>query len=352
MGLRTDQRKGLDTFDAVGQSCKRSWICFQERTYQLSFLAVNKLRKRIQLTLPPIEDLAGVTVLAEGLAHPEGPDLLPDGRIVLVETFRGRLSAWDRERGLHVYAEVGGCPCACMLGTDGIYVTQTGTTVADFRSPRPRPPSIVMIAWDGTAKLIADSVDGEPLLAPNDLSFGPDGQLYFTDPGQFNPDQPEDGRLCVIDGAGTVQTIVDVGPTYPNGVTVEADGGVVWVESYTRCVRRWRPDGSVELIMTLPEHHIPDGLKVGADDNLYIASVTSRGIDVVAPDGRYVRFIKTGGEPQNCVFDGDDLIVADFGELPAGESGLASGPACGRLLRVHAGVQGRRLFRSAIVARR
>jgi gluconolactonase len=104
------------------------------------------------------------------------------------------------------------------------------------------------------------------------------------------------------------------------------------------------------LLATLPEGHIPDGLKVGEDDNLYIASVTSGGIDVVAPDGRYVRFIETGGEPQNVVFDGDELIVADFGELPAGESGLASGPACGRLLRVHAGVQGRPLFRGSVAA--
>jgi gluconolactonase len=297
-----------------------------------------------------MEDLSAVSVLAEGLAHPEGPDLLPDGRVVLVETFRGRLSAWDRQRGLHVYAEVGGCPCACMLGTDGIYVTETGPTVADFRSPDPRTPSVRRIAWDGTVELIADSVDGEPLQAPNDLSFGPDGRLYFTDPAQYNPDVPTDGRVCAISGDGTTELLVDVGPTYPNGVTVEGDGSVVWVESYTRRIRRWRPDGSVELITTLPENHIPDGLKVGQDDNLYIASVTSGGIDVVAPDGRYVRFIETGGEPQNCVFDGDALIVADFGELPAGETGLAAGPACGRLLRVHAGVNGRPLFRGAIVA--
>ena len=57
------------------------------------------------------------------------------------------------------------------------------------------------------------------------------------------------------------------------------------------------------------------------------------------PAGELVRFIETGGEPQNVVFDGTDLIVADFGELPQyGEGGLAaSGPACGRLLRVPAG---------------
>jgi gluconolactonase len=219
-------------------------------------------------------------------------------------------------------------------------------------SPHPSPPSVQKLTWDGTIELVADSADGEPLRAPNDLSFGPDGRLYFTDPAQYNPDQPSDGRVCAISPDGAVELLVDVGPTYPNGVTVEADGGVVWVESYTRRVCRWQADGSTEVITTLADNHIPDGLKVGADDNLYIASVSSGGIDVVRPDGAYVRFIETGGEPQNCVFDGDELIVADFGHLPAGETGLAAGPACGRRLRVHAGVKGRPLYRGAILAAR
>jgi gluconolactonase len=295
--------------------------------------------------------MSTISVLAEGLAHPEGPDLLADGRIVFVETFRGRVSAWDAEGGVQLFAAVTGAPCACMLGTDGLYLTQSGAAIADWRSPDPAVPSIQKITSEGELVLVADHADGRALLAPNDLAFGLDGRLYFTDPGPYAPDQPADGCICVLDADGTASVLVEVGPTYPNGITVEASGGVVWVESYTRKVWRRHVDGAVELVATLAEGHIPDGLKVGEDDNLYIASVTSGGIDVVAPDGNLVRFIETGGEPQNCVFDGTDLIVADFGVLPQyADGGLASGPACGRLLRVPVGVRGRALPRGTIAA--
>jgi gluconolactonase len=293
--------------------------------------------------------VTAVTVLADGLAHPEGPDLLADGRVIFVETFRGRISAWSSERGLHLFASVTGAPCACMVGADGVYVTQSGAEIADWRSPEPAVPSIQKVTPAGEVVVVTDRADGYPLRAPNDLTFGADGRLYFTDPGRYDPVHPEDGRVCVVELDGSTHTLVEVGPTYPNGITTAGDGAVIWVESYTRHVWRWRPDGALALVTTLPDGHIPDGLKVGADDHLYIASVTSGGVDVISPAGEVVRFIETGGEPQNCVFDGTDLIVADFGELPQdGDGGLASGPACGRLLRVPAGVAGRPLVRGAI----
>lgn len=291
------------------------------------------------------------TVLAMGLAHPEGPSVLPDGRIVFVETFRGQISAWDPTTGVTLFVTVDGAPCACILGTDGLYVTQAGGRIADWRSSKPMLPSIQRVDWNGQVKTIADTADGEALLAPNDLAFGADGCLYFTDPGQFNPDQPDHGRICVVRTDATVEVVKEVGPTYPNGITVEANGDVIWVESYTRRVRRLRADGAVELVATLEEHHIPDGLKISADGCLYITTVTSHGIDVITPDGRSVAFIETGGEPQNCVFDGTDLVVTDFGEHPNPDAGLATGPACGRLLRVPVGVEGQPLPRGSIDAR-
>src|SRR5207244_94040 len=36
--------------------------------------------------------------LADGLAWPEGPTVLPDGRVVFVETYRSRIGVWARGR--------------------------------------------------------------------------------------------------------------------------------------------------------------------------------------------------------------------------------------------------------------
>lgn len=145
---------------------------------------------------------------------------------------------------------------------------------------------------------------------------------------------------------GTASVLMHVGPSYPNGIAAEPDGSIVWGESYTRRIRRRRPNGAFELLATLPEGHLPDGLKIADDGNLYITGVTSGGIDVVAPDGELLGFLTTGGEPLNCVFDGSSLYVTDFGDAhPVSEDGA---PAGGRLLRLELGVRGRPLFRGAI----
>ncbi len=288
-------------------------------------------------------------VLAEGLAHPEGPDVLPGGRVVFVESFRGQISSWSEDEGVRSYAEVGGAPNACMVGDDGLYVTQNGGVLGSWRSPQPVRPSIQRVSPDGAVEIVASSAGGDPLVAPNDLTFGPDGSLYFTDPGHWDVDHPDPGRIGVIEEWGRAEKLEDVGPTYPNGIAVEADGSIVWVESYTRRVSRRRPGGSIEILVTLPKGHIPDGLKVAEDGNLYVTTITSGGVDVISPDGELLGLIETGGEPQNCVFAGSQLYVTDFGLVSQfGDEGLRLGAAAGRLLRVDAGVRGMPLFRGAL----
>lgn len=284
-----------------------------------------------------------MVVLVDGLASPEGPDLLPDGRVVFVETFRCRVSAWDPAGGLRAYADVGGAPNACLVGTDGVYVAQNGVTAGPWRSPHPCAPSIQRVRADGAVEAMVERAGGEPLLGPNDLAFGPDGRLYFTDPGAFDAEHPDEGRICAAAPDGTATILEEVGPTFPNGIVAEPDGSVVWNESFTRRVRRRRPDGTVELLATLPDDRIPDGMKLAADGRFLVAGVSSGGIDVLAPDGGHVDFIATGGVPLNCVFDGGDLIVADFGEWSEeAEQGAGAG---GRLVRVPVGVAGMPLYR-------
>ena len=290
-----------------------------------------------------------VCVLVEGLSSPEGPDFLPDGRVVFVETFRCQVTAWSPEQGPHLFADVGGAPNACLVGVDGVYVTQHGTSAGPWRSPRPTVASIQKITTDGRVEIAVSSADGQPLLGPNDFAFGPDGQLYFTDPGRFDPDDAEPGRICVAYPDGYARVLEEVGPVYPNGIAVESDASIVWTESFTRRVRRRRTDGSIELVATLPEDRIPDGLKLARDGHMYVAGVTSGGIDVIAPSGALVDFIPTGGAPLNCVFSGSDLYVADYGDAgPDPEDGSAA--HCGRLLRIPLKVEGQPPHRGWILS--
>jgi gluconolactonase len=288
----------------------------------------------------PIETLAG------GLGHPEGPDILPDGRIVMVETYTSRIVAWSRERGIHDYALCGGGPNACMLGSDGaLYITQNGGTVGAWRADVMTAPSIQKAWPDGSVEIVVTEVAGIPLQAPNDLTFGPDGRLYFTDPADYLPDDPKPGRVFALAPDGSGELLAELPAAYPNGIVAEADGSIVFVESYGRGVYRIPPGGRSEMIHQLPEGHTPDGLKVDAQGTLWIATFMSGGVDIVAPDGTALDFLETGGVPLNCVFHAGDLIITDFGDVT---EVTAAAPMDGRLWRVSLGVEGMPLFRGSI----
>jgi gluconolactonase len=259
-------------------------------------------------------------LLADGLGWAEGPVVLPDGRICFVESFRSQVSVWERGRGVSRYAYTAGAPNSCVLGEGGtMYVCQNGGTVGPWRAAEMSVPSIQRIEREGgRAEVIATELDGKRFNGPNDLVFGPDGRLYFTDPGTYRPGDPEPSYLFVLDGDGRGRLLAELDPpTFPNGIAIEADGSVVWAESYTGMVRRLRLDtAAIEDIAVLPgEKPIADGMAVGADGSLYVTTVNGGGIEVLTPDGSYVRHITAGTIPTNCVFAGRDLIMTDAGVL-------------------------------------
>lgn len=287
-----------------------------------------------------------MTVCVTGLGHPEGPYELDDGRVVYANTYASEIGVYDPKTGKGgTFAFVGGGPNACVLGTDGcIYSTQT-PNVGSWVAPEHRPPSIQKTRSDGKVEILVTEADGKAFHGPNDLVFASDGRLWFTDSGDWNPaDKPHPGRIVCIEKDGTAHIVEELEYVYPNGIVAEPDGGIVWVESYTLRVVRRTPDGKKSVIHTLPEGHIPDGLKIDVDGNFWITTVASGGVDVIAKDGTPVDFLETGGTILNCCFGkGGALYVCDMG--PFDVTGAAM---TGRLVRVEVGVEGMPLFRGAI----
>ncbi|MGH2477440.1 MAG: SMP-30/gluconolactonase/LRE family protein [Candidatus Limnocylindrales bacterium] len=290
-----------------------------------------------------------IDTLASGLGHPEGPDILPDGRIVMVETYTSKIVAWSEDRGLHDYADCGGGPNACMLGSDGaVYITQNGGTVGAWRAEVMGRPSIQKAWPDGRVEEVVAEIDDVPLTAPNDLTFGPDGRLYFTDPADYLPDDRRPGRLWVLNPDGTGELLEEIPSAYTNGIVAEPDGAIVWVDSYERGVYRKRPGQASEQIARLPEGHVPDGLKIAANGDLWVTAFMGGGVDILKADGTVVDFLETGGVPLNCVFHDGSLIITDFGDITAVTD---QAPMDGRLWRVDVGVEGMPLFRGSIAVR-
>ena len=287
-----------------------------------------------------------VTTLVEGLGHPEGPDVLPDGRIVMVETYTGKLVAWSSELGLHDYALCGGGPNACVLGSDGaVYLTQNGGTAGAWKAAVMSAPSIQRAWPDGRCETVADDggrAESPGTQRPHVRTRRPS---LFHRSGRLRPRQP---------GAGTGlrnrprrHRRAARGPARVISQRHRRRGR--WLDRVGRLLRSRRLSpgrrGRSELLCRLPDGHIPDGLKVDVDGNLWITAYSGGGVDIVRPDGTIIDFLETSGCPLNCVFHDGALFLTDLGDVGGVSDAAFMG---GRLQRVDVGVEGMPLFRGAI----
>lgn len=268
------------------------------------------------------------TVIARGLEFPEGP-VWHDGALLVTEIKSGQISRWRPGAGdsTEVVAHVGGGPNGAVVGPDGaLYVTQNGGGMSITKTT----PGIMRIDLaDGSSEYVTTEIGGLALGAPNDLVVGPDGRLWFTDPnGSDDPSANDNpGRLFAYDlDTGTGELIRELGPVFPNGIAFDAEGRLVWTESFSRKVMV-DDGGDVTCLIELPNRSWPDGFCVGAGGELYVASTFAHCVSVIR-DGEVVDRLMCGdGMVTNCCFGGaggTTLFITDSrrGLLWAAELGV------------------------------
>ncbi len=280
------------------------------------------------MALKPLRGIAKPELVAGGLGWPEGPTMLPDGRLVFVDSYRSEISVLGRDGKVGRFAYTAGAPNACVLGSDGdLYVCQNGGTTGPWRAKEMVTPSIQRVREGCAVEELITEVAGIRLNGPNDLCFMPDGSLVFSDPGTYNPKNPDPSYIHRLRPDGSSEVVIAFEtPVFPNGVAAEPDGSIVWDESYTGRVGRIRPNGRREDLGRFPgKNPIPDGLKVGSSGRLYVTDILAAGIHVLSPDGRPEGFITCGKATTNCVFDRETLWVTDAGVLAVSAEASSEG---------------------------
>jgi gluconolactonase len=247
-------------------------------------------------------------LLASELGFPEGPVIMPNASVVFCDGNTGDLRRW-KDGALDIYAHTGGSPWGGVLGTDGaVYVTQGGNVPGSGDTSA--ICGIQVVRPDGSVELLSSEIGGYALAGPNDLAFGPDGRLYFTDSGtEQDPrvDSPQPGRLFVLDASGG-EFLLERPELYPNGIAFDAEGRLYWSESMGHRICRLE-DGQPVVWSQLSDNHVPDGMAFAEDGRLFVATTISGGVTVVSPAGELLEEINLGEHATNCAFDGSTLYV-------------------------------------------
>ncbi|HYB11950.1 MAG TPA: SMP-30/gluconolactonase/LRE family protein [Myxococcota bacterium] len=275
--------------------------------------------------------------LASGLRFPEGPVVLPDGSLLVVEIAGGVLTRITKDGKKTVVAKPGGGPNGAAMGPDGkIYVANNGGSfswhhVGGLTIPGPTPPEhrngrIERIDIEtGKVEVIYDSCDGRSLRGPNDLVFDSTGGIWFTDHGT-NHERSKDRTgvfYAKADGSSIREVIFPLDS--PNGVGLSPDQHRVYVaETHTGRVWAWdvpKPGEIVHapgfgpaggtLLVGLPGFQLFDSLAVDGEGWVCVATLVNGGITSVSPDGTRVEHTPTGDPlTTNICFGGPGLRTA------------------------------------------
>jgi gluconolactonase len=260
-----------------------------------------------------------IEVLADGLGFTEGPALLPDGRIAVTSISHGCVYVVDPGGGPVEQIVTGGGANGLAVAPDGtMYVAQNGGI---FGGSGPAEPGVQVIR-DGRVDYLASGMD-----APNDLVFGPDGQLWVTDTRAeidfLNPDSAHQGWVWTVDtSSGAKELVVDDGPIFINGLGFSSDAEHLMVT--TTCgAQLWSyPVGGDSRLGTGSVLHTfdggwPDGMAVRPDGASWVALTGGHRLDLISATGERIGSVALpdGALPTNvCLGNapGELFVTASF----------------------------------------
>ena len=248
-----------------------------------------------------------IVELASGLGFPEGPVVMDDGSILVVEIAAGRISRINPSGTKQTIATPGGGPNGLAIGPDAaLYVCNNGGSFEFHQRnglliPGHAPASHIggrierVDLSTGRVEILYESCEGERLIAPNDLVFDSTGGFWFTDHGATTATGRSHGALYYAraDGSNIARLLREL--ISPNGVGLSPDGETVYYAE-TFPGRLWSlplvapgKPGKVEgftpgkFVGAYPGLAYFDSLGVQSDGGVCVATILAGGISTFWP---------------------------------------------------------------------
>jgi gluconolactonase len=260
-----------------------------------------------------------VQVVVDGLKQTDGPAAMADGTLLY----------WDlTERRIGKVAP-DGKPSTFLSDTDGssaIGFDSKGRLIAILNGT----PNKIGVIWPTDSKaILADSFDGKPFEAVNDLVVDKKDGVYFTLANSGTVLYARPGAKVIKVYADPVERI--------NGITLSRDEKTLYVATQSRVAKTTlsiadlpkdggeyilafdvQPDGTARNRRNFAKYEIVtqrpngtpdvrfggDGIAIDGQDRVYAA--TAAGIQVFSPQGKHLGTIPVSRNPNNLAFAGPD----------------------------------------------
>lgn len=274
--------------------------------------------------------------IADGLMFPEGPVVMADGSVIVVEIAGPRLTRLSLDGTKTVIASwdnpASAGPNGAAIGPDGaMYVCNNGGFIwndiggglypTDPATGANQAPEYVTGSIDrvdldsGQITTLYTEFEGDHLCGPNDIVFDATGGFWFTDLGKQRARDVDKGAVyyAAADRSSLVRAIDNIAQA--NGCGLSPDGATLYV-AQTGAGRLWAYDlagpGQLEkphgtcIANTLG--HL-DSMAIEADGTVVVAALRG-GILVARPDGSHEFVAVDGDLITNVAFGGPDMTTA------------------------------------------